>query len=158
MKIKGKRLELPEPKTLVIPKGDDQIVFKIQMIASYDDFDKLCPLPIAPEVIRKGGERFRDVNDKKYRQDLTNWSVNKTAWMALKSLEATPELEWETVEPNKPETWKNYLKELKDSGFSDLEIGKIVDAVIEVNGLSEDKIEKATKAFLAGQVVPPESL
>ena len=71
--------------------------------------------------------------------------------MILKSLEATEGLEWETVKMDDPETWLNYEKELKDSGLSPIEVGRIVGICMSANGLDERKMEAARDAFLAEQ-------
>jgi hypothetical protein len=155
MKINGHVVNAMEPKVLVIPKGNENIVFKAQPVLDYDEFDKLCPKPEAPGVLKPGGERFVDVRDSDYLKKLDIWASNRVHWMVLKSLSATPNLEWETVNMSDSTTWKNYADELTKSGFSNLELRMIVDMVITACGLNEEKIEQATKSFLAGQQVLP---
>ncbi len=71
--------------------------------------------------------------------------------MILESLKATPNLEWESVNPSDPKTWGGYENELVDAGFSIPEISRVIDCVFDANGLNQKKIDEATKRFLAGQ-------
>jgi hypothetical protein len=64
-------------------------------------------------------------------------------------LAATPGLAWDKVKPGEAETWPLYEEELKEAGFSDVEIGRIRNAVHEANCLDEDKVEAARQSFLA---------
>ena len=150
MKINGKIIEGPKPEVIVIPKGEDEYVFKAMPILDYEDFDKLCPVPLPPEKVLKGGEVQLDINDKEYSKKLTEWSKQKLSWMTLTSLSATEGLEWDTVDMSDPTTWENYTTELKSS-FTDAEIQMIVSTVFTACGLNQDKIDEATKRFLAGQ-------
>ena len=150
MKINGKIIEGPKPEVIVIPKGADEYVFKAMPILDYEDFDKLCPVPLPPEKVLKGGEVQHDTNDKEYTTKLTEWAVKKNAWMTITSLSATEGLEWETVDLSDPETWSGYIKELGKS-FTDSECNLIYSLVLTACGLNQEKIDEATKRFLAGQ-------
>jgi len=120
-------------------------------VLKYEDFDLLCPRPTPPIKLLPSGEKSADVVDTKYKTALDTWASNKTLYMILTSLSVTEGLKWETVDMSKPDTWKNYEKELKDSGFSEAEIARIFRIVIEANGLDQTKIDLATERFLAGQ-------
>jgi hypothetical protein len=137
--------------TIVIPKGDDQFVFKCQAVLNFDEFDKLCPQPQAPKIMRPGGEEFENVEDTEFKANRTKWAEYRFHWIILTSLKATKDLEWETVDMTNPETWANHQTELSNAGFSDLEQMAIINKITEVSGLDPDKIEEATTAFLAGQ-------
>ena len=152
MKILGKKITGANIEVVVIPRNDGNLVFKAQAVLNYDDFEKLNPLPQAPEIIRPGGVKARDVEDKSYNEKLNQWAQQKTHWMVLKSLEATPGLEWETVNLSDPSTWVNYQQEMIDSGLAPAEIGRIVDCVTLACGLNQRKIDEATQRFLAGEV------
>jgi len=152
MKIKGKKIEGPNVVIAVIPRQSGDIIFKAKAVLDYDKFDALCPTPEPPTVTKPGGVTFKDVENAKYKEAVMEWAQQKTAWMVLESLKATDDLEWETVDYGKPETWDNYTKELQSSGFSDPEIARLIDAVTAANGLSQEKIDEATNRFLAGQV------
>lgn len=150
MKIHGETIKGPEPEVIVIPKGSKDFVFKALPVMNYDDFEKLCPRPVPPEILMKGGERKSDINDKEYLKKIDDWSHKKISWMVLESLKATEGLEWETVDISDPDTWKNYQSELS-SVFTDNEVSVILSIVWTACGLNEKKIKEATDRFLAGQ-------
>lgn len=149
MKIKGKKLSGPYVVTVVLPREEGNIVFKAQAVLDFEEFEQLCPRPMAPEIVRPGNVRSRDTTDKIYQKKLTEWSENQVHWMVIQSLKATPELEWETLKDNDPSTWSNYQQEMKEAGISIAEQARIIDAVMTASGLNQDKIDEATKAFLA---------
>jgi len=150
MKIFGKVIERPEPEVVVIPRQNGNIVFRIQAIVDYEEFENLCPRPQAPTIMKPGGEQSRDVTDEKYIESVQKWATYKSQWLIMQSLAATEGIEWETVDLKNPETW-DVMTELKNAGFSDLERIKITEVIYAVNGLSEALIDKATADFLAGQ-------
>jgi len=151
MKYAGKKFEGRSTEVVVIPRQGFSVIFKAQAVLNYDNFEKLCPLPNPPKVMKPGGVTVSNVEDPKYLEAIGKWSGYKTTWMILESLKATPELEWETIDPLKPETWSNWEDELTDGGFSQAEITAIIGIVIDACGLNQTKIDKATKDFLAGQ-------
>lgn len=90
-----------------------------------------------------------DFEDPKYVVSMNTYGENKTNWMVLKSLEATPEITWETVDKANPQTWGNYNKELEEAGFSEFERQRIIGLVMEANALSDRRIEEARETFLS---------
>lgn len=151
MKIKGKTLGTPNIEVVVFPRSDGDIVFKAQAVLDYSDADQLDPEPSPPEVIKRGGARIKDPNDREYREKLEKWALRRSHWMFLKSISATPDLEWETVNASDPETWGNYSKELAAAGFTPIEISRLLQTVMDACGLNQKKIDEATERFLAGQ-------
>jgi len=151
MLINNKKITGPSEEVVVIPRRDGNLVFKAKAVLKYDDFEKLCPRPEPPTIMRPGGEKAADPTDKKYLEQLNNWASNKTLYMILTSLSVTENLKWETVDMSKPDTWKNYDDELRSSGFSEAEIARIFGIVVAANGLDQTKIDQATASFLAGQ-------
>ncbi len=152
MKIKGKKIEGSNVEICVIPRGENEpIVFKCQAVLDMEAFDKLCPPPKAPLVQKPGGRRIVDVEDPKYIYALNQQSEKRIAYILLRSLEATEDLEWETVKMSDPDTWSNYEKELTDSGFSRIEVMRILNTCMSANCLDEARLEKARNDFLAGQ-------
>jgi hypothetical protein len=155
MLIGGKKLDGPKEEVLVIPRQrDEDIIFKARAVLDYGDFDKLFPRPTPPVVIKPGGLKSLDITDQKYQDQINKWAESRMHWMVLMSLSATfksseEELKWETVDLGNPETWGNYQTELKEAGFSDGVIARIVNLVTSVNGLDQDKIDEATERFLA---------
>lgn len=153
MKLAGKKIEGPNEEVIVIPRSgeDGDIVFIARSVLDMDDFEKFCPRPNPPIIRKRDGSRFEDRDDARYKKLMDEFASRHIAFMVLKSLEATPDLEWETVNMNDPSTWLNYETELKESGFSTIEINRIINGVITANCLNEAKLEEARKSFLAGQ-------
>lgn len=154
MKLHGKTIVPAEPEVIVIPRQKEDIILYARPVLSFDDYEKLNPKPMPPEIVKPGGEKSYAINDETYTKKLREWANKKTAWMILESLSATDGLVWDTVDLNNPETWDPEA-ELKQSGFSDLEIAKIITTVLNASGLSEKRIETATQSFLAGAEVLP---
>lgn len=151
MKIQGKKIEGPNIEICVIPRGEgENIVFRCQAVMDMDEFDKLCRIP-QPPVMRKPGSRqpIADLEDPKYKIALEAHATKRMDYIVLKSLQATEGLEWETVKMGDSDTWVNYRKELTESGFSNIEVMRIINACMAANCLDEGKVEKARNDFLA---------
>lgn len=162
MKMHGKTVSGAYIETVVIPRPptvitkedgtrqeiENYYAFKLGAVLDYDDFDKMCPRPEAPIVIRPGGVQGRNVEDKDYKEILTKWATQRFHWGFLKSIAFTENLEFESVDMTKPETWENYEKELQKSGFSAVEIGRLYKGFHTANGMDEEKMEAARKSFL----------
>lgn len=152
MKIDGEKIEGPNVETLIIPRGDGRkdITLKARAVLDFTDFENLCPEPKAPVIMLPGGEKKFDFKDKVYVARQTEFNEKQNAWLLIKSLEETPGLEWETIDLGDPSTWMNWEKELKKSGFSKIEIGRIVYLVNSANCISEIRMDEARQSFLAG--------
>lgn len=151
MQIGNVIIDGPAEEIKVIPYDGKDVVFKARVVLNkdYEDFDKLCPRPEAPEIIKKGGERIKDVNDKEFNKALDIWAVRRVDYMILKSLEPS-EIKWETVDMSKPETWEGFRQELENI-FGEVVTRTIVGLAYSACGLNQTKIEEATKRFLAGR-------
>jgi len=150
MKIKGQAIDGPQEEVVVIPRGDSEIVFKARAVLNFEPFEKINPMPQPKEKMLPGGERVQNLDDPDYEKKLQEWAQQKSDWMIIKSLSATEGLEWDTVDLAKPDTWGNYRTELETT-FTPGECSKIINIVMTACGLNQDKIEEATKRFLAGQ-------
>lgn len=155
MKIKGIKFDGPREEVVVIPRSSGDIVFKARAVMDYSDFDKINPRPEPPIKILPGGVKSQNVEDPVYLKKVSEWAEQKTNWMILQALEATPDLEWETVDKADPKTWGNFRTELEKAGFSQYEIAKIIGCVIDACGLNQSKIDEATDRFLASQREKP---
>ena len=153
MKIKGTTVSATYNETIVIPRPNTEYVFKARPLTTADDelFDTLCPAPVAPVYTKPGGAVENDEQDAGYLEALKVRATRTSEWLFMRSLDATPDLEWDTVILDEPSTWGNVEKELADSGFTSSEVLAILNAVISANGLDASKIDKATKSFLATQ-------
>ena len=103
-----------------------------------------------------GGKSTPMQNSKDFLEKLDHYAELRSTWMILKSLSATPGLEWETVKADEPETWTNFQKEFEETGISPVEASRIMNAVTTACGLDQTKIDEATERFLAGARVLPE--
>jgi len=151
MKIAGLELSPLGVQTVVIPRGEKNIVINAAPVIDYTAFEQLCPRPMPPTKMVPGGTTFINPEDPGYIEKINDWATQRIFYMFIKSLTiGTPELEFETVKMDDPSTWKSVSTEL-ELVFSGLEMKKIADAIRFANGLDEEKIDKATKDFLAGR-------
>jgi len=152
MRIKDKVYNKPNIEVIVIPRSnDDNIVLKAQAILDFEIFEKLVPEPKPPVKVKAGGEKVFNVEDPGFKSAVEQRQRLQTYWIVLKSLEATDGLAWDTIDMGKPETWSNVEKELKSSGFSQVEIARIIRGCLAANSLDEARVEEARKSFLAQQ-------
>ena len=148
MKVQGVDLSQPNVEEVYIPRGDKTIKFIAKGILNEDDFDKLCPRPQPPEMIKAGVGKIQNVEDPGYKQEIERYARRKTAWLYITSLRDTPGLEWEKVKYDDPGTWLEYENEFANA-FTGPEIQRITHAIFAANGLSEERIKKARESFLA---------
>lgn len=140
---------LSAEEVLVLPRGEESIVFRARGLADMDEFDKLCPDPKPPVRLTKAGKEPNE-EDANWRSAMLAHGRRRVAYMVVKSLEPS-EIEWDTVDPDNPKTWLNYTDDLRRAGFSQVEINRIVGLVWEANCLDEAKLEAARAVFLRGQ-------
>lgn len=152
MKIFDKKIEGPNVEVIVIPRGGEKkdIIFQAGAIMDYAPFDTMCPEPKPPMKIMKGGKKEYNLEDKGYLQARDRWTEQKVAWIVIESLKSTPGLTWDLVNPANPKTWTKYADELKESGFSHVEVQRIINGVFSANCLNEARVEEARANFLRG--------
>ena len=86
---------LPVEVFLVLPRGDQEIVFRARPVPSMDEFEALCPRPTPPgKMTRDGWVPMPD--DPTYQQLMSAWSQSRLGYMIVKSLEPSS-VEWDTV-------------------------------------------------------------
>ncbi len=147
MKIKGKVLESTNEIDIVLPRynGPD-IIFKATLV-DFSDLDDLLKIPKAPYILRRG-KQIEDTDDKGFEEQCLQYLVKRENYTVAVSLLATPGLEWETVDLEKPETWKNCEEELLKSGLPKTEVAYIFSMVRRVNSLDQSKLDEARERFL----------
>lgn len=155
MKIKGVTLEAPNIKVIPIVRDSGNIYLKAAALESFDEFEKIVPLPEPPMRQYPGKPPVPNFESPEFKKALAGRQKAMVDYMVIKSLLATDGLEWDTVDLANPDTWGNYVAELMASGFSAFEVTRIIQAVHAANSLDEDAIEKARESFLAGQQVKP---
>lgn len=169
MRYNGQPLEKPKPRIIPLlrepeirvtknPDGtestetiDRTIYIQASVLLDYDEFDEMCPAPEAPEVKKDGQAPFLNYNDPNYRLALEDHNRKRLDWIFLKSVAGTPGLEWDTVDLKDPATWENYSTELREAGFTPVQVKKLIEEVYLLQAIDEDRVEEARKSFLATQ-------
>jgi hypothetical protein len=147
MKIKGKKISSIHRETVVFPREEGDLVFVVSAVIDSTEFEKLCPEPEPPMIMKPGGEQIPDLKDTKYTDALIRRSKLQTSWLLLKSLEATDGLEFEMIDKTNPDTWEKIEDELKDAGLSNIERMQLLQAIMRVNSLDSRYLEEAKKRF-----------
>lgn len=154
MKISGKKVDAPNVEKVYIPRGDDGMsgfLFSCQPVTNMEEFEKRFPEPQPPKRVYRGEKTPKPVlNDENYLKEKAEHDKLRYYYFILKSLEATEDLEWETVVKEDASTWGNFQSELEESGFLPAEISRIINGVLKANSLDEEHIKTATNNFLAG--------
>jgi len=149
MRIKGKVPSKPAPEVVVIPRGENgenDIVFHARFV-DMSKFSEVVKRPTPPEKVAPGGVKSQDTDDMEYLTALRQYGEIRFAYMVIESLKETEDLVWETVTDD-PTTWVNYQKELSEAGFTEIEINKVVQAVLNANSMNDQRYEEARDRFL----------
>ena len=88
MKLNGVQIIPPKPIPVVIPRDGLDLVFMVQPVLDYTDFEKLCPEPQPPVRTYPGGKTVEEVTDKDYQAAMDVFGEQRLAYMYLKSLDA----------------------------------------------------------------------
>lgn len=139
---------LPNEEILVLPRGEQNIVFKARAVEDMDTFRKLCPEPTPPGKLTKDGW-VPDEQDESFQSIKAEHNKRWLGYLVVMSLEASA-IEWDTVKLDNPSTWANWQDDLRKAGFSQVECNRVFKLVLEANCLDESKLEKARKLFLLG--------
>ncbi len=149
MKLNGIKLLPPEPKFKVIPHNGEEIVIEAKHIASFDAFDKQCPMP-EPRVKKVSGKADEPLTaEPDFQKQVKEWSDLKFDWLVYQSIKDSPGLEFETITDD-PKTWSNVKVELATFLPAPI-IDSIIMLVYESCGINQGLIEEATERFLASQ-------
>lgn len=143
-----------DPKTLVnevvlvLPRGDDNIVFRARGLMDMEPFNAQCPQPKPPGKLTRDGW-IPSNDDPTYQEVTEQWAKKRLGYIVAHSLEPS-EIEWDKVKLNDPRTWPDWEDDLREGGFSDMECSRILALVMEANSLDEEKLKKAREVFLRG--------
>lgn len=152
MKYNGEAVNARNVQTLVLPReGGDPFIFTAESVLDFEQFEKLCPEPQVPAVIKPGKGKEENPQDPGYLAQVTQREQRRIDWMVIQSLKATKEIEWEKVKDDDYTTWDQWSVELKEAGFAQMEINRVHMLCLNVNSLNEALLERARKDFLAGQ-------
>lgn len=151
MKVNGKQLNGPRIVKVYLPTGENEAVeFRFRPLKSTEDFTEVMPAPKAPEVVKPGGQKFYNENDRGYKIALSDWLQKKLDWEFLKSISETEDLEWETVKMDDPNTWKLWKTEIANH-FGDHQSSKVFSGFVEAQFVTEETMEVARQTFLTGR-------
>lgn len=140
---------LQKIEILVLPRGEDHLVFKAKGLDDYEEFEKLCPEPQPPgKLTREGWVPNED--DPNYQSVRKSYNEKRWAWITIQSL-APSDIEWDTVDLSNPATWTHWQKDLKAAGLSQVEVNRVGTLVAQANCLDEGKLKQARDVFLLGQ-------
>ena len=149
MKIGGVTIEGVNECILVLPRPGENVVIKAKAIDDWAEFDNLCPEPKPNAILTREGKKD-DLNAKEYIEQLEVYAARKMGYLVVKSLEPS-NIEWKTVELDKPSTWIHYEKDFLAGNLTQIEINKIGDLVMEANQLDDEKLKEARESFVRGQ-------
>jgi hypothetical protein len=150
MKFHGREIAEPNIVYVVLPRNNQpDIIFYCRPVWSREEFDKLCPRPEPPKIIR-GRVKESQTDDPGYRKRLRDHDELYWQWLFLASIRDTPGLELELVKADEPATWGRLEEEFRAAKLTDWEVARIQAGVNEANGLSESTVEAARKRFLEG--------
>lgn len=151
MKYKGEKVKGRNREVIPFPREGGDIIFIAEAVQDWSEFEKLVSEPKPPTILKPGGTQIEDRKDPKYIKEVEKFNTLRTHYLILKSIENTPDLVWETVDINKPETWENFNKELQEADFTEIEISRILVGVMRANSLDERMIDEARANFLHGK-------
>jgi len=136
----------PAPdKPLTFRRGNDYLAFFAQPVWDFDEFSALCPLPENTHYRFEKGGKVKDPDAPAYREALKDYARKRWGYLVLKSLEPS-RIEWNTVDPDDPETWGNVEHDLR-SILSHYEVAALLHLVDEANALDAEKLEDNAKSF-----------
>lgn len=149
MKIAGVEVKDRPEEVLILPRGEDNVVFRGRAVEDFAEFDALCPIPVPNKVLTKEGAKD-DTDSADYKREMELYGQRKVAWIILKTLEPS-QIEWDTIDPNKASTWTNFQTDLRAAKFTQVEINLITQFVLECNALDERKLQRARDEFFRGR-------
>jgi len=138
---------------LVLPRGEQSLVFRAKGLPEMEEFMALCPTPKPPGKLTKDGW-VANVKDPTYQQILAEWARKRLGYIVVKSL-VPSEIEWDTVKENDPRTWSKWEEDLRAAGLTQVESNRVLALVLEANALDDEKLAKAREVFLVGQAPMP---
>lgn len=157
MKIAGKKVDTsPNVELIVIPRTNrDPIVFKVQAVIEYKEFEELVPRPTPRKSLKPGGDTVDNLDDANYLAELNMFAKKQTYYMFVKSIFlGTPDIEFDLIKLTDPDSWLKFEEEFRSAGFTVGEINYVINKIMDVNTLNESKIEAARASFTLSQVEP----
>lgn len=154
LKIGGIEIAGPKTKLLVIPRDGFDIPFKFVAVTDDTLFETLCPPIEVPKVLKPGQGKVEDPSNLGYQAKVVERGNRRESWYVIQSLRPS-NIEWVTVKADDPSTWTNWRQDLRDAGFSVLEINTLYATFLETNMVTDEMLSEARNRFLASQQVEP---
>lgn len=155
MKIAGQTIAMNTTVPVVaVARGDKELVLECGTVTKehWDAFDKLVPEPVMPNMLVRGKDGEQpDPTNEYYLEAMDKYREQRYQYTVLCSLLYTNGLVFDTVNMDKPETWTNVFTELAEAGVLVPEINRIVSAIYEAQGITQDKVDKALDSFYQRQ-------
>jgi hypothetical protein len=152
MKVGGVIAEFsPKSGPLVFPRGLDEegkpvfLVFYAQAVRSMEEFDAVLPKPRAGGQYTRNGWEETDTDAPAYKVALAQWRAKRWAYIFIKTIEPS-NMEWDTVDINKPDTWLGYESELR-AVLGHFELNQLTQMVNAANALDEEALDEARANF-----------
>lgn len=148
MKIAGVSVFLPPRDVVVFPRAEQNLIFHIIGVESFEEFDAIYPRPKPPQMLKKGRQQD-NLDDPAYAKQHEAWAQARQDWLLIKALSAPEnEITWDHVDVKDPATFTKVNDELKAAGLTQIELNRLIGKMYEVNALSETGMENARANFL----------
>lgn len=157
MKIAGREIERPEGDIIAFPRKSGDIVFRVDPVMDLDEFETIVPLP-KPRMARTKRGLEPIVDDEQLTIQMDNYGKAKLGYILFKSIrpvgkdddgnEVDLDIEYEHIDPEQPMTYASWEQELRDSGLTTAEYNRLLQMVMEVNMLTEKRLDEARASFL----------
>lgn len=159
MKIGAVPVTGPKKVTLILPREEGNLVFYFVAVTDDKEFDSIIPEPEPPSTFNvKTQLTVKNYNDVNYKDKVKARNKIKNAWVFLESIKPS-QIEWDTVDLEKPDTWPNWEDDLRKAGFSIQEVNTVFDYFGKANFVTDEMLDEARKSFLASQAAeasPPQ--
>ena len=163
MKLNGIVVKIERETIIPIIADTGNFYLIAKPIHSYEPFDTMCERP-KPRMGGEPGNEKPLVESRDYREALIEYSKKFNDWVVVSSITEAADsegnrfpMEWEKVDIENIETYKEWQDELLGNGFSDTDLRRIELEVFRCNQMDEKMIEAAKDHFLAIRKAPATS-
>lgn len=152
MRLGDRTFDKPNSDFVIIPRGQEELIFTCEAVLDFTEFDAMVELPKPPVTRKRGDEKAKpNFQHPDHKKAIMEYANKRSDFIILKSLQATKDLIWDVVKMEDPDTWGQWSKELEDANFTDSEVTAIVECVTRVNNLNPKMLEEAKERFLDRQ-------
>lgn len=134
---------------LVYDRGDDQLVFIVQPVWSFDEFEELVPVPENDAVIFTDKGKETDWDAPAWKDKKAAYARKRWGWFILKALEPS-NVEFDTIDLEDPSTYSKVEEELK-ANLLPVEFNELMATIDRASSLDAQKLEENRESFLRRQ-------